>query len=156
MAIVSNGKPEGTIIMSKDEKLWGKVIFPYSLCEFIRRRKVWEAILWYGLRISIWFKFIFIKVLVKTCLLWWDLFVVGTTKHVSLNNLHCSIMFLCLSLQEQIYTGTDITTLLREIKRAQDVINKIAEMRQGMMGDALVSILNEVRNDKTVESSWYP
>ena len=46
--------------------------------------------------------------------------------------------------QEQIYTGTDITMLLREIKRAQDVINKIAEMRQGMMGDALVSILNEV------------
>ncbi|XP_063961989.1 von Willebrand factor A domain-containing protein 3A-like [Lytechinus pictus] len=46
--------------------------------------------------------------------------------------------------EEQIYTGTDITILLREIKRAQDVINKIAEMRQGMMGDALVSILNEI------------
>ncbi|XP_071488383.1 von Willebrand factor A domain-containing protein 3A-like [Diadema antillarum] len=46
--------------------------------------------------------------------------------------------------EEQIYTGTDITVLLREIKRAQDVINKIAEMRQGMMGDALVSILNEI------------
>lgn len=36
--------------------------------------------------------------------------------------------------------------LLQEIKTAQDVINKIAEMRQGMMGDALVSILNEVRS----------
>lgn len=46
--------------------------------------------------------------------------------------------------EEQIYSGTDIMMLLREIKRAQDVINKIAEMRQGMMGDALVSILNEI------------
>ncbi|XP_071962568.1 von Willebrand factor A domain-containing protein 3A-like isoform X2 [Antedon mediterranea] len=45
---------------------------------------------------------------------------------------------------EQIYTGTDITLLLREIKVAQDVINKIQEMRQGMVGDALVSILNEI------------
>ncbi|XP_006823607.1 von Willebrand factor A domain-containing protein 3A-like [Saccoglossus kowalevskii] len=46
--------------------------------------------------------------------------------------------------EEQIYTGTDITFLLREIKKAQEVINKIKEMRQGMMGDALVSILNEI------------
>ncbi|XP_077979926.1 von Willebrand factor A domain-containing protein 3A-like isoform X2 [Glandiceps talaboti] len=46
--------------------------------------------------------------------------------------------------EEQIYTGTDITHLLREIKKSQDVINKIKEMRQGMMGDALVSILNEI------------
>ncbi|XP_033630517.1 von Willebrand factor A domain-containing protein 3A-like isoform X3 [Asterias rubens] len=46
--------------------------------------------------------------------------------------------------EEQIYTGTDITMLLREIRIAQDVINKIQEMRQGMMGDALVSILNEI------------
>ncbi|XP_070580843.1 von Willebrand factor A domain-containing protein 3A-like isoform X2 [Ptychodera flava] len=46
--------------------------------------------------------------------------------------------------EEQIYTGTDITYLLKEIKNAQDVINKIKEMRQGMMGDALISILNEI------------
>ncbi|XP_033122246.1 von Willebrand factor A domain-containing protein 3A-like [Anneissia japonica] len=45
---------------------------------------------------------------------------------------------------EQIYSGTDIMLLLREIKQAQDVINKIQEMRQGMLGDALVNILNEI------------
>ncbi|PIK60484.1 putative von Willebrand factor A domain-containing protein 3A [Apostichopus japonicus] len=48
------------------------------------------------------------------------------------------------SNEEQIYTGTDIALLLREIKTAQDVINKIQQMRQGMMGDALISILNEI------------
>ena len=47
-------------------------------------------------------------------------------------------------LQEQIYTGTDISLLLCEIKEAQDVINKIKEMRQGMMGNAIISIMNEV------------
>lgn len=46
--------------------------------------------------------------------------------------------------QEQIYTGTDISLVLKEIQTAQDVINKIKEMRQGMMGSALVSIMNEV------------
>lgn len=49
----------------------------------------------------------------------------------------------CL-VQEQIYTGTDISLLLKEIHSAQDVINKIKEMRQGMMGSALISIMNEV------------
>ena len=48
-------------------------------------------------------------------------------------------------LKEQIYTGTDIAVILREIQRAQDVINRIKEMRQGMMGSALISIMNEVR-----------
>lgn len=48
-------------------------------------------------------------------------------------------------VQEQIYTGTDISILLKEIQRAQDVINKIKDMRQGMMGSALISIMNEVR-----------
>ena len=46
--------------------------------------------------------------------------------------------------QEQIYTGTDISVLLKEIQKAQDVINKIKDMRQGMMGSALISIMNEV------------
>ena len=47
--------------------------------------------------------------------------------------------------QEQIYTGTEISLILKEIQKAQEVINKIKEMRQGMMGSALVSIINEVR-----------
>jgi hypothetical protein len=47
--------------------------------------------------------------------------------------------------QEQIYTGTEISLILKEIQKSQEVINKIKEMRQGMMGSALVSIINEVR-----------
>ena len=46
--------------------------------------------------------------------------------------------------QEQIYTGTDIATLMSEIQKAQGVINKIKNMRQGLLGTALVSVLNEV------------
>lgn len=48
-------------------------------------------------------------------------------------------------MQEQIYTGTDISLLLKAINAAQDVINKIKDMRKGMMGSALISIMNEVR-----------
>ena len=33
---------------------------------------------------------------------------------------------------------------MKEIQKAQDVINKIKEMRQGLLGTALVSVLNEV------------
>lgn len=47
-------------------------------------------------------------------------------------------------LQEQGYTGTDISSLLVEIQKAQDVLNKIKEMRQGMLGTALISVMNEV------------
>ena len=49
-------------------------------------------------------------------------------------------------LQEQIYTGTDISILLKEIQKSQDVINKIKDMRQGLLGTALVSVMDEVRN----------
>ena len=31
-----------------------------------------------------------------------------------------------------------------EIQKAQDIINKIKDMRQGLLGTALVSVLNEV------------
>lgn len=54
---------------------------------------------------------------------------------------------LVCDFQEQIYTGTDITLLLKAIHAAQDVINKIKDMRKGMMGSALISIMNEVRNN---------
>lgn len=46
--------------------------------------------------------------------------------------------------EEQIYTGHDISYLLREVQVAQDVINKIKAMRKGMMGTALVSIMDEI------------
>jgi len=46
--------------------------------------------------------------------------------------------------EEAIYTGDDISRLLAEVRQAQDIINKIKEMRKGLMGTALVSIMDEV------------
>ncbi|XP_060556889.1 von Willebrand factor A domain-containing protein 3A-like [Ruditapes philippinarum] len=62
------------------------------------------------------------------------------------------------SCEEQIYTGTDISVLLKEIQKAQDVINKIKEMRQGMMGSALISIMNEITTEvqKLPQSRFLP
>ncbi|KAH9491872.1 von Willebrand factor A domain-containing protein 3A [Bulinus truncatus] len=62
------------------------------------------------------------------------------------------------SCEEQIYTGTDISMLLAEIREAQDVINKIKEMRQGMMGSALISIMNEITTEvsKLPQSRFLP
>lgn len=62
------------------------------------------------------------------------------------------------SCEEQIYTSTDISILLKEIQRAQDVINKIKDMRQGMMGSALISIMNEISNEvqKLPQSRFLP
>ncbi len=51
------------------------------------------------------------------------------------------------------YTGSDIGALLSEIQKAQDVINKIKEMRQGMLGTALVSVMNEVRRCFIINSN---
>ena len=34
--------------------------------------------------------------------------------------------------------------LFKEIQTTQDVINKIKDMRQGLLGTALVSVMNEV------------
>lgn len=47
--------------------------------------------------------------------------------------------------EEQIYTGDDISRLLKEVKEAQGIINKIKDMRRGLLGTALVSIMDEVR-----------
>ncbi|KAL4240557.1 Von Willebrand factor A [Mactra antiquata] len=62
------------------------------------------------------------------------------------------------SCEEQIYTGTDISVLLKEIQKAQDVINKIKDMRQGMMGSALISIMNEISSEvqKLPQSRFLP
>ncbi|XP_059162068.1 von Willebrand factor A domain-containing protein 3A-like [Physella acuta] len=51
------------------------------------------------------------------------------------------------SSEEQIYTSTDISLLLAEIREAQEIINKIKEMRQGMMGSAIISIMNEITTE---------
>ncbi|KAH3861547.1 hypothetical protein DPMN_024479, partial [Dreissena polymorpha] len=62
------------------------------------------------------------------------------------------------SCEEQIYTGTDISAILKEIQKAQDVINKIKDMRQGMMGSALISIMNEISTEvqKLPQSRFLP
>ncbi|BFZ03428.1 hypothetical protein BsWGS_06467 [Bradybaena similaris] len=51
------------------------------------------------------------------------------------------------SNEEQIYTSTDINRLLVEIREAQDIINKIQEMRQGLIGNAIISIMNEITTE---------
>lgn len=62
------------------------------------------------------------------------------------------------SSEEQIYTGTDISLLLKEIHKTQEVINRIKEMRQGMMGSALISIMNEITQEvaKLPQSRFLP
>nr|XP_018668721.1 von Willebrand factor A domain-containing protein 3A [Ciona intestinalis] len=44
----------------------------------------------------------------------------------------------------EVYKSFDIQLLLREAQRAVDVISKIKQMRTGMLGDALISIENEI------------
>lgn len=46
--------------------------------------------------------------------------------------------------EEQIYTSKDISLLLKEVQTAQETISKIQDMRQGMMGNALVNIMDEI------------
>ena len=55
-----------------------------------------------------------------------------------------SVNVVCVCLQEQIYGSSDIGLLLREVQKAQRIINKIIGMRQGLLGTALVSVTNEV------------
>ena len=47
-------------------------------------------------------------------------------------------------LKQLIYNSTDISILLKEINRIQEILNKIKEMRQGTLGSALIRIENEV------------
>lgn len=42
------------------------------------------------------------------------------------------------------YRSSDVQTLLRESQRALDLISKIKQMRSGMLGEALISIDNEI------------
>ncbi|KAL3876675.1 hypothetical protein ACJMK2_034479, partial [Sinanodonta woodiana] len=62
------------------------------------------------------------------------------------------------SCEEQIYTGTDISIILKEIQKVQEIINRIKEMRQGMMGSALISIMDEISTEvsKLPQSRFLP
>lgn len=73
---------------------------------------------------------------------------------VSHGSYHCYTA----NCEDQIYTGTDISLILKEIQKAQEVINKIKEMRDGMMGSALVSIMNEITTEvaKLPQSRFLP
>jgi hypothetical protein len=42
------------------------------------------------------------------------------------------------------YNSTDVSLLLKEIQKTQDLLNRIKEMKQGMLGSAIVQIANEV------------
>lgn len=42
------------------------------------------------------------------------------------------------------YNGTDINLLLKEIQKVQDILNRIKEMKNGMLGSAMIQIHNEV------------
>lgn len=55
------------------------------------------------------------------------------------------LITLLFLFQEPIYSSTDISLLLKEVHAAQETISKIQDMRQGMMGNALVSIMDEVQ-----------
>lgn len=71
---------------------------------------------------------------------------------VSHGSYHCYTA----NCEDQIYTGTDISIILKEIQKAQEVINKIKEMRDGMMGSALVSIMNEVKRESFNKRKKFP
>ena len=60
--------------------------------------------------------------------------------------------------EEQIYTSTDISHIIEEISRAQEVLKKIQDMRKGMLDSTLVSIMNEISAeiDKLPQSRFLP
>ncbi|KAM4698276.1 von Willebrand factor A domain-containing protein 3A [Rhinophrynus dorsalis] len=60
--------------------------------------------------------------------------------------------------EDEIYSSTDIQILLNEIKKAIDVLNSIKEMRQGRLGDALISVMQEISTEiaKVPPSTFLP
>ena len=43
-------------------------------------------------------------------------------------------------LQEQIMTGTDLSLLAEEMRKAQEILKKIMEMKSGVMGDTRIAV----------------
>ncbi|CAH2307159.1 Hypothetical predicted protein [Pelobates cultripes] len=68
--------------------------------------------------------------------------------------------FYCYSSwkEDEIYSSTDIHLLVNEIQKAIDVLNKIKELREGRLGDILVSIIQELSTevDKIPPSVFLP
>jgi len=44
------------------------------------------------------------------------------------------------------YNGTDISLLLKEIQKVQDILMRVKEMKNGMLGSAMIQIQNEANN----------
>lgn len=59
---------------------------------------------------------------------------------ISGGNYHCSNS----TAEEAVYTSFDISILLDEIRKCQEVLTKIREMRQGQLGTALVTIIDQL------------
>lgn len=50
----------------------------------------------------------------------------------------CTILWALL--QEQIMTGTDLSLLGEERRKAQEILKKIMEMKSGVMGDTRIAV----------------
>lgn len=60
--------------------------------------------------------------------------------------------------EDEIYASTDIRLLIKEVHKANDLLNKINEMRQGSFDDALIKIMQEIstRVAKIPPSAFLP
>ena len=55
-------------------------------------------------------------------------------------------------LQDSVYKSSDVVVLLDEIRSCQDVLNRIANMKLGYLGTALVTIINQVCREWCIRS----
>lgn len=49
-----------------------------------------------------------------------------------------------MTWQEQILTGTDLNLLVQEMKKAQDILEKVKEMKSGVIGNARISVQSSI------------
>ena len=49
-----------------------------------------------------------------------------------------------MSGQEQILTGTDLNLLVQEMKKAQDILEKVKEMKSGVIGNTRISMQSSI------------
>jgi len=55
-------------------------------------------------------------------------------------------------LQDSVYKSSDVVVLLDEIRSCQDVLSRIADMKLGYLGTALVTIINQVCRERCIRS----
>ena len=55
-------------------------------------------------------------------------------------------------LQEQIMTGTDLSLLAEEMRKAQEILKKIMEMKSGVMGDTRIAVQASIDSTLTTVS----